>query len=344
MLDKLQRHTIDIYQLKNKQFEVINVPAQSLLDPSRFDLFAKLAYVRLRNENRAQAEYIYDAHIKAFNPDLKEPGRNDKNSLDDFRNTFDSLIDTFEKESFDSSKSVIPLAENNVILDGAHRVAALAFFDKKVDCLKFKNVLPKAPFDYLYFINRGLPWDVADLMALEMCSWLPNLYVACLWPRIADKSLALSALKNRFCIAYEKQVNVSLKSLMNFVGKIYEVQDWTKNKEAVADKAMRCYGPKKKIHFVFFTANSLDDVIVAKEDIRNEYGVEKHALHITDSKDETKLIAQMVLSPEIRQTWCVDETALSRIKSRIAEKWLYFRKIHWINFKVFVAKLIRYKK
>lgn len=42
----LQPHTVKLYNLECKEYEVQDVPARSLLVGSRFDLFAKLYYIR----------------------------------------------------------------------------------------------------------------------------------------------------------------------------------------------------------------------------------------------------------------------------------------------------------
>ena len=144
MIERLQKHTVDLYDLKNKDFELCKVPAHDLITVSRFDLFAKLIYIKYRKSKPHFAKKIYSEHIKAFNPDLKEPGRKDKNGLEDFITTFDKLIDYFENNEFDPEQSLIPVSENGEILDGSHRIAALAFFKKEVSILKFKNVHPVA--------------------------------------------------------------------------------------------------------------------------------------------------------------------------------------------------------
>ena len=77
IIQRLQPHTVEIYHLEEGQIEEKLVEARSLLIPSRFDLFAKVYYIRMREENRMEAERVYKEHIKAFNPDLREPGRDE---------------------------------------------------------------------------------------------------------------------------------------------------------------------------------------------------------------------------------------------------------------------------
>lgn len=343
MLERLQPHTVKIYDLENKEFEVIKIRARQLLRADRFDLFAKLLYVRLRQTEPDYAARIYDEHIKAFNPDLKEPGREDKNSLDDFRQTFDKLIDCFAEKNFDAEQSVIPLSEDYTLLDGAHRVAALAYFDKEVTCLHFKDVTPKCRFDYLYFRNRGLAWDACDSIAFEMVKWLPNIHVACLWPRMKSKAEALRILQEKYCIGYVSQMKVSLQSMIAFTELVYKGQPWVTNQASVEDKAMQCFGFGCELVFVFFTADNLEDVLSTKDKIRKYYGLDKHALHITDNAVETLEVADLVLTDKGKESWCKEYGAMSKFISLLSERWLYFRKVQIINLKVFVAKLINLK-
>ena len=73
-----------------------------LISP-RFDLFAKVYYIRMREENRVEAERVYKEHIKAFNPDFKEPGRDDKSGYDDFVSSFDQFFGAIVCVSLDTA-------------------------------------------------------------------------------------------------------------------------------------------------------------------------------------------------------------------------------------------------
>ncbi len=170
----LQPHTIDLYDLRNKQYEIKHVPASSLLNVKRFDLFAKLYYIRLYSTDKEKALKIYTEHIKAFNPDLREPGRGDKTSLTTFIDTFDRLIEAFRENDFDEKISIVPIDGDNVILDGAHRVAALAYYNKEVTVAQFQETKAKM-FDCTYFKMRGLRWKTCDIISSEMTYWMGNI-------------------------------------------------------------------------------------------------------------------------------------------------------------------------
>ena len=305
-----------------------------------FNLFAKLYYIRNRKENPAESERIYKEHIKAFNPDLKEPGREDKNGVDDFVSSFNQLINQFETQDFNTDVSLVPVTEDRVILDGAHRVATLAYYDKKVGIARCKGIKPKADFDYLYFKNRGLSWSTMDVIANEMVRWVPNVYVACLWPKMKDKSDAHMLIEQQFRIVYEKALHVNLTSFRSLIKRVYEGQPWVNEPESVNHKSLQCYDFKGQILFLFFVANSLDEVLTVKEKIRDMYDVGKHSLHITDSVEETRAIAECVLDENKRKVW-LPISAVDGLGDKMKERWYYFRHVQMIDLKVAIAKVLK---
>ena len=341
----LQKHTVEIYQLKDKECYVHSVPARSLLKPQRFDLFAKLYYIRNVSTDRDIALRVYAEHIKAFNPDGREPGRDDKDGVWDFVSVFDGLIEHFRDNDFDDSKSVVPVGKNGVILDGAHRVAALAYFDKDVTIAQFDEVEPKCDFDYIYFKNRGLSWETADMIALEMVKWVDQLLAACVWPstNAKQKSQALDYLAKSHVIAYRKDIRCDLRSMSNFVGYIYREQDWTLNPASVFDKASRVYGKSPLTIAQFETDTDLESILEEKDRIRKVLGNGKDSLHITDNHEETLDIANMTLDPGRVRQWMTSQTigVINKLCNSVQEQWTIFRKIHWISLMVRVSKLIK---
>lgn len=338
VLERIQPHTVEIYNLNEQNVSGGGMDARRLLHPSRFDLFAKLFYIRNRTENRALAERVYKEHIKAFNPDLTEPGNAAKSGYDAFLSVFDEMIDTFRDEEFDSARSLVPVTEDNIPLDGAHRVAALAYYGRNVGTAVCFGCRPKADFDYLYFKGRGLAWDTMDLIANEMTGYIPNLYAACLWPRIADKQQIVSLISKRFRIVYEKSLKLSFEPFKRLISIVYEGQPWTHIPESLQDKALQCYGFNRKVDFIFFTADELADVIALKDEIRALCGVGKHSVHITDNAGETQVVARSILLADERAKWA--GKASNGLRERLAERWFYFRNVTLINIKVAIAGLL----
>ena len=344
MIDLLQKHTVDLYDLKNKEFEFQKIPARDLITVSRFDLFAKMTYIKYRKSNLDYAKKIYTEHIKVFNPDLKEPGREDKNGLEDFITTFDKLIDYFEFNEFDSEVSLIPVSETGVILDGSHRLAALAYFDKKVSIIKFKGVQSAAKFDYRYFIKQGLSIKSADTITFESSNFIENLFIACLWPKmgnIQNRVFARDYFDSHFDLLYCKNLKMSLNHLSKFIYDIYNHQGWVGTKDnnfaGARDKALNCYGLNKTVQFIVFKADSLVEVEKAKDEIRAYYQLEKHALHITDNDKETKEIFDLILTKNIKNY----TTELTRFNDKFNEFKLLLTHVYLINLKVKVSRFLR---
>lgn len=344
-VSKFQEHTVRLYCLDNSPYTIETVDARSLLVVERFDLFAKLFYVEFRETKAELARKIYIEHIKAFNPDAKEPGREDKKSFQDFVSSFNALIDNFRDGEFDDTVSIVPVDKNGIILDGAHRVSALAYYNKKVRIARFSDVECVCRFDYKYFKLRGLSWLTCDFIANYMVKWCKNLYVACLWPRLSSqqKDMAERVLETHYQVAYVKEHRSNLQSLSSLMGLVYESQSWTKNRVALMDKASNCYGKSHVIRFVFFSAKGgLDAVLEIKEELRQRFGKGKHTVHITDNVYETMLISPYVLS-EKRFEWQKNNklSFLSKMRESLKEQIFMFKNIYLIQAKVAVAKILR---
>ena len=338
---KLQRHTVKIYDLQDKQCSVERVPAKSLLSGLKFDLFAKLYYIAHRQEDPAGALKLYLEHIKVFNPDGKEPGRDDKTTFDSFVKVFDAMIEDMKTNGFDGNKSMIPLDKDGISLDGSHRLAAAAFFDREVVVAKFPEVKRKCEFDYNYFLTRGLHRQTADNIMQEMLRWKDNVYVACLWPKLSNKEKdeATKMISGFANICYIKQDSVNLKSMAKLVGSVYRAQPWVTSNAAVMDKTTNCWGPSRTIRFVFFESDlSLEEILQKKEDFRNIFKEGKHSLHITDNIAETREIADLIFNPEQRKTWDTSYNTWGKVKNWFGEQVYIFRHVRWLNFKIFVAR------
>lgn len=343
MLALIQEHTRRIYDLENKVFHLKKINARDLLVLSRFDLFAKLIYIENREKNPEFGYRIYSEHIKAFNPDLKEPGSTDKDGLEDFINAFDVLIDIFKSNPFDGSVSLIPVSTNGIPLDGSHRIAALAYFNKEVEILQFEDVYPKSDFDYRYFLSRGLSRDTADIIVNESIKYIDNLFIACLWPKIGnrqEKEFAIQYFQAHFQVFYRKRMQMSLENLKMFIYEIYNHQDWVGTKEnnfsGARDKAIKCYGKSKTVDFIVFQSESLDKVVESKETIRDYYKLDKHALHITDDKEESRKISDLVFT-EKKENY---STAFLLRKEKWQEYKLLFKNVYLIEMKVKVARVL----
>ncbi len=329
-LSLLQRHTIEIYALQGRPCTVERVPARELLSVLRFDLFAKLYYIRHRSADPDEAMAVYSGHIRAFNPDLREPGRSDKTTLEAFVGTFNQLIDAFANGDFDETLSLIPIGEGNVILDGAHRIAALASRGKSVTIARFPGVRAHH-FTYEYFMKRGLSFALCDKIAEEMTHWMADLKAVCLWPSVRQKGKAVEALAAKYPVGYLRPVKMGFTAMVDFVVEIYGHQPWTREPLAVRDKASHCCGRSGEMMLLLIDAPYGDELMETKEEIRAMYGIGNHSLHITDTQGETIQAAHRAF-------------AIRSAHASVHELLYRLRYIHWLRLKIALARMLRHKR
>lgn len=173
---------IEKHGLRNHEYEIISLPATELLSCGRFDIFAKLFYVRNRETRPLLAKRVYLESLHVMVPLGKEWGKEEeKSSFAIHVRAFNDLIDEFRSGDFNPSVSVVPIGKDKVLLDGAHRVAALAYYGKDVTVCSFSAVEGKV-FPHAFFLESGrITGYVMDLMALEGIRWLKGLNLLISW-------------------------------------------------------------------------------------------------------------------------------------------------------------------
>lgn len=293
---------------KNTKYEIVEIDASKLICPERFDLAAKIAYIEAKENggNLDFAKELYKKHIEAFSEGyFCEPGDEDKTSIDDFFLVFDNLIESFKNEGFDSEKSLVPIGKNNIILDGAHRTACAIYFNKKIKGIKFDEF--EVNFNYDYFRNRRLSEEMLEYMAVCYSRYSnSNLYFACMWPisNISKRNNAFEIISEQYRIVFSKDIMLNKNGLHNFMAQIYQHQDWIGTPEdhftGVNGKVDACYYPGNSTKVVIFEGGNLNQVLQLKEKVRNVFGLDKHSIHISDSKEESKLMSELLLNENSR--------------------------------------------
>lgn len=290
------------------QYEICSVSARTLLKAQRFDLMAKWIYIDAKEKgiDMEDARNLYVDHIHAFTQgQFVEPGNEAKNTAQKYLDTFDDLITEFRSHEFDPEVSLIPVGEGDVLLDGAHRCACAAYYNKNVTIIRFPQI--QRSFDYQFFEERELADVWMDRMTLEYCHVREGIYFACFWPVAYEKGLyeqALALLQEK-CgdIFFENEIDLDYNGLYNLMIQIYGHQSWTgtyeNHHQGVKKKADSCYA-KKPMRIVVFESSSLEAVVRTKEAIRDIFGLENHAIHISDNDAETRLMAEILLNSQSR--------------------------------------------
>lgn len=293
---------------KDTPYEIQEMDARELLCPERLDLAAKIAYIEAHEKggDMSFARELYRKHIEAFSEgNYTEPGDKNKTSLEKFFSVFDELIDNYKENGFDSDKSLVPIGRDNIILDGAHRTACAIFFGGKISVIRFPQF--EVNFDYRYFRSRRLSEEMLEYMAIVYSRYASKpLYLACLWPvsTVAKRSQAIDIIAAQHGIVYDTSVMLKKNGLRNFMMQIYQHQDWIGTPDnhfaGVMGKADACFAPNTSTETILFEGGALEEVFQMKDHIRAVFMLDKHAVHISDSNEETKLMASLLFSANSR--------------------------------------------
>ena len=257
VLSLIHPYWIDRYSLDKAKGEVLTIPAEELLLPGRFDLFAKLFYIRHREDMPSLARRVYLENLRSFVPSGKEYGKEkEKSSFREHIAVFNTMIDDLSNSGFDSAKSIVPVGCNNIILDGAHRVSALSWYGKNVSVCRFSGVLGDY-YDYSWFLSRSTSRYTADLAALEGLKWLRGVKLLCLW------DAGNESLPDDLKLFYERGFRVGWSSYVRLRSLIEP--EW---------KPFKADGSRKvQVRFVFLFGSEDGSVIDNEEKMREVAGI-----------------------------------------------------------------------
>lgn len=302
--EKLTKYFIETNNINDEtEYEICEIDAKELLVANRIDLIAKLKYIENR-EKKLNNDFIielYKRHLEAFsNGSFVEPGKEEKNSFEKYCEEFDNIIDNIKDNGFNSEISLVPVGDDNTILDGAHRVASCIYFNKKIKVIKFKNITLKC--DLNFFKSRLLDEEFLDYLMLEYAKYKNDCIVFCLWPRsFGDKrSVAQKIIEDNFSIMYTKEIDLSYDGLRNFMIQVYKEFEWVGNYKdhfgGVYPQLDSCYKEKSNIKIVIVETKEISKVLEVKKQIRDLYNVGNYSIHSTDNNIETLTMLRTLLN------------------------------------------------
>lgn len=303
--NKLTKYFIEENHISlNTQYEIEKVQARDLITVNRIDLMAKWIYIDAKEKGMdlEDARELYTKHIEAFSGGkFFEPGDTHKNSIDKFFEVFDELIQDIKQNGFQEDKSLIPVGDNNVLLDGAHRCTIAAYYKLEVTVIKFPGMIRN--MGYEYFRDWLLYDKYLDRMVLQYCYLSRQIYCACIWPiasNVRKRRAALDIIKSKARIVYVKEVRLNYRGLTNFMLQIYAgepwVGTWRDMHEGVKGKVDWCYKKNKSTEVIFFEGLKLDIVTEIKKEIRELFGIDNHSVHISDLQEESCQMAELLLN------------------------------------------------
>ena len=275
------------------------IGAQPQLTANRFDVAFKLLLADNFSEERLAVfnTEAYLAHVKAFGlGEFKEPGNLEKSNKEAFLADFRSIYSSLCADGFDDKKSVVPIANDGSILNGAHRVAAAMSLG--CDVAVSRVDIEPACYDYKYFARRDVDTVYMDAAALKYAEYSNNTFLAIVWP--SAKGLGVKIEKTLGSVVYQKDVHLTDKGAHNLIAECYMGEPWLGERSGgyagVKGKYVECFKGGTDIRCYLFECASLDKVLEAKERVRELFGLGKHSIHITDTKDETLSLSRLIFN------------------------------------------------
>jgi FkbM family methyltransferase len=291
-------HLLNLLKVETEH-ETELLPASRLLSPARFDVMAKVIYAKHRamGGGMSWATRIYREHLRILSG-FEEGDGLGKTCFEDYRFSFDKLLDSLGSGGFNPEISMLPVGNDFQIIDGAHRLGAALFYDEPVRVVYF-DVQP-GRYDYRYFRERGLPEEISAAMALEYCRLSPDIKVAVLFPVAQQYREKVMSLLGSDMIAYEKTVTVTHSGRANFIRLLYAGERWVgdgqRETRGIRDHVENRFEDGRPVTLLFFEHDDPKQLRQIKEEIRELAGLGNYSIHISDSSEETRRVAEVVFN------------------------------------------------
>ena len=315
--------------------------AKSLLKYQRWDIIIKYVYIKYFDlyyqhyPGKQNYEYLtcpelkwvrdlYLDHLKVLNGGYEVKTyyqRKEKNTLGEFLNDFHNLYFSIKKNGFDHQHP-IPIAKDDSVLNGAHRVAISSLLNLKIPITKV-NATPGVMFPPDAFKNRDkykMPTSnqsrVIKGLSQEQLDFVLQEYV-----RLKSKNVRIMIVFNQqsnhihqkylegflerkgYNILNQTNIKLSSYGTFNFIRHLYFQEPkvnitWKTSQAYFAPYASKF--PDKftsRIILIESTKGNFSNLSPSgakdKLHLRNYFG-SSHSLHVTDNPTETIRIANLV--------------------------------------------------
>ena len=280
--------------------------AKKFLSPNRIDVIIKILYCEyfLNISPTKYNRMLYYLHLKRWGINSFNANDSFKKNFADYENEFKKTIKSISTKSFDQNISLIPIDEQDKIIDGSHRLATCITLDKKIRVAKF---LVKSPYVNLNNLitrlkikNNNINISIIDYIVQTYIKYDSDLRIFALFP-IRNKDLdqkCHSVIKQYGEIIIQKKIPAySQTNAFNICRTFYLGAKWIGNhKNSWA-------GAKWKSDVCFNNSNGIIDVILfkprqkkhsskeslkkIKEEIRSIYNIHFHSIHSSDNQEES---------------------------------------------------------
>ena len=265
---------------------------------NRLDLATKIAFLdSLKGPVATFPRQLYDRHIAAFSlGEMAEPGDPSKQGPEAFRAAFVRLHDSMAGKGFDPNLSLIPLARDGTILNGAHRVACALHLG--IPLIGVETGLDPFLYDGNYFHGRGMLGEDLDAMALAHVAKAPDTALALFWPAAPKQLDKAEALLGQ--AVYLRQVRLSMRGAHNLLSEVYTGEPWIgpaeKGFPGIATKLERAFSSERPLRVMVLHMPGSIDRVALEAQVRGLWRLAEHSVHITDTWDEAIRISRLLFN------------------------------------------------
>lgn len=282
------------------------IDAIELLSSKRFDFIAKYVYILYKEQGYRSdyAQRVYHHHIDILTQgSFQELGDSDKNSYEKFIEVFDQLIESIKTDGFDAEQSKVPLSNDFVPLNGAHRIACCLYFHRRLRVLCFPEI-KTVNLNYQFFRKKGMKEAYLDFMAYYYSVVKSEqLYGCCIWPK-ALKQRSIQEIIQDFQaygdIVYCKKINFSYQGLTNLMIELYGKEAWTGTSQhlygGLHQKVEKCFEADTPFYYLLFEKKSDKTIREVKEALRSYFDLGTNSIHITDNHEECLQLGHLLLN------------------------------------------------
>lgn len=262
---------------------------------NRLDIFVKTLYIRayLSWVNLKYYKKLYRNHIRLYNLSKED----DKNSIDDFLDNFNNLINNFKDSWFDE-KYPIPVNQDWNLMNWAHRLACSLYF-------WIEPIIEVKIYDY--DINWWLEWfkknnfsDLDILNILEEYNIYEKLDLMIVWPwyKNSIKVISSELINNWVQYIWDIWIDFDKKSFIEFVNDIYSY-DIETIKSSIYEKSLDLIKIDTKIKIIV-TQNNWINKKLLKEELRKKILKDNDSIYNTfhwwDNEKEENYIKSIILN------------------------------------------------
>lgn len=292
VFNKLNLHRLENVTMKDG-LSIISVKPNALINDKRFDIMAKYIYAKFydMNLNSSWGSRLYEEHIWVFN-NYDEDDGSGKKGIASFFTSFHATLDSLKENGFDDRKSLLPIDENNVPIEGAHRITAALLYNKKVKAIKLSG--KNTNYNYAFFKDKGLLSKWGDAIAYEYCKLKKETVIVVLFPKaIEGKEHVKNILKDFGAIYYEKNIELKKEGPRNLLLQLKRLKAFHL-KAGDSDKIINHYFSNQYIISVFLleTSTSANLSGLNTELNRLYSGSDYSPFYISDTYKETLQLCQ----------------------------------------------------